>query len=399
VTRRRFSRRGALKAFLIGVAAAFLLPYAWGPIYHFPEPIAFAGAHIFNPYASASGNWQRANFHAHGRAWFGLTNGQQSDRDVVERYQRLGYNVPGVSDYQRIAAHHGIATIPGYEHGYNIVKQHQVAIGAHAVEWFDFPLWQSLSHEQYVIDRVRAKADFVALAHPVTRDAYTVDDLRMLTGYDAIEIVNGPFAVPEVWDAALSAGHPVWAVANDDTHDLDDPRRTAAGWNMINAASTAPADIVDALRGGRSYAVQRTGALDAANLTVVDRVHVENATLSISVAGAPSTITFIGQNGTVRKIVKNATHAAYTLSDHDTYVRTVIDAPQTVLYLNPVIRYDGEQPPVGQRATVDVASTWTYRSAIALGSVLALWARIRRRRPVLRPATQPILAGAKRNIA
>ena len=75
------------------------------------------------------------------------------------------------------------------------------AIGAHSVEWFDFLLWQSLSHEQYIIDRVKAKTDLVALAHPATRDAYTPDDLQQLTGYDLIEVVNGPFAGEDVWDA------------------------------------------------------------------------------------------------------------------------------------------------------------------------------------------------------
>ncbi len=374
--------RRAVKGILGAIAAAFLLPYAWGPIYRFPDAVAFSGAHIWNPYAGTTGTWQRANFHAHGRVWLGLTNGSQSDSAIVNRYQSLGYSVPGVSDYMRIAAHHGIATVPAYEHGYNIVKQHQLAIGARKVEWFDFPFWQARSHEQYVIDRIARTAEFVALAHPVTRDAYTVDDLRELTGYNAIEIVNGPFAVPEVWDAALSAGRAVWAIANDDTHDLEDPKRTAAGWNMIAAESAAAADVVHALKAGRTYAVQRMGALDAANLTVVKRVELDDDTLSVSLTGAASRITFIGQNGTVRKTVHNVTTAEYTLTDHDTYVRTVVDAPQTVLYLNPVFRYDGAQLPT-PRATVDVASTWMFRGTVGLGCLLVVWARVRRRRPVL----------------
>ena len=70
---------------------------------------------------------------------------------------------------------------------------------------------------------------------------------EVIVGYDLIEVVNGPFAAEDVWDAALSAGHPVWAVANDDTHDLTDSHRTAAGWNMIDAATSSTADVVDAL--------------------------------------------------------------------------------------------------------------------------------------------------------
>ena len=306
-----------LPRLLKGVGLGFVLvvvgPYVWGPIYRFPEPTRFGGSQFWNPYARLTGTWQRTNLHAHGRAWVGLTNGQQSDQEVVQRYRDLGYNVPGVSDYQRIAAQHGIATMPIYEHGYNINKRHQLAIGAHSVQWFDFPLWQSLSHEQYVIDKVKAKADLVALAHPATRDAYTTDDLRQLTTYDLIEVVNGPFAVEDAWDAALSTGHAVWAVANDDTHDLTDSRRTAAAWNMIDSSTTSTSDVVNALRTGRSYAVLRTGTLESANLTMLNGVDVSENTLTVSIAGAESTFSFVGQDGTIRKTVKNAVSASYTI--------------------------------------------------------------------------------------
>ena len=69
----------------VGLAVLMLLPYAWAPVYRFPEPVAFAGPEFWNPYASTSGHWQRANLHAHGRAWLGLTSGEQSDADVANR--------------------------------------------------------------------------------------------------------------------------------------------------------------------------------------------------------------------------------------------------------------------------------------------------------------------------
>lgn len=372
-------------------------PYVWGPIYRFPEPTRFSGQQLWNPYQHLSGGWQRANLHAHGRAWIGMTNGQQSDAEVVQRYRDLGYDVPGVSDYQRIAAQHGIATMPLYEHGYNIGKRHQLAIGAHSVQWFDFLLWQSLSHQQYIIDRVKAKADLVALAHPATRDAYTTEDLQQLTTYDLIEVVNGPFAVEDVWDAALSAGHAVWAVANDDTHDLADSRRTAAGWNMIDAVTTSTADVVTALKAGRSYAVLRTGTVESANLTRLDRVDVAADTLTVSVTGAESSFTFVGQNGAVKKAVKNTTQASYQLAANDTYVRTVITSPQAVLFINPVVRYNGDHL-LTPAATVDVASTWALRGGCVLTLVLASVAYARRRR-AQHPIRQTVLADPKRHIA
>ncbi len=116
------------------------LPYACSPVYRFPEPAPFAGTQFYNPYAGLRGAWKRVNLHAHGTAWGGLTNGQQASEDVVRTYRALGYDLAGVSNYHAIAAHDGVDTLPLYEHGYNISKRHQLAIGARRVEWLDFPL-------------------------------------------------------------------------------------------------------------------------------------------------------------------------------------------------------------------------------------------------------------------
>jgi hypothetical protein len=395
------TRNSLLRRLLTSVLAAAVvlpvLPYAWAPVYRFDDPKPFTGSRLFNPYAKLIGRWQRANLHAHGRAWSGLTNGRQADDEVATRYRQLGYDVPGVSDYQRIAALNGVATLPLYEHGFNIGKHHQLAIGARTVTWFDFPLWQSTSQQQYVIDRVARTADLVALAHPDSRFAYSLENLQQLTGYQLIEVANGPFASEESWDAVLSSGHPVWGLGNDDTHDLDDPRRTAGAWNMIDAASPTTADIVAALRAGRSYAVLRTGAVDSANVTVLAGVDVRDDTVTVTCTGAASTISFIGQNGAVRHTVKDANTAAYTLSGGDTYVRTVIESPQTVLYLNPVIRYDGSALPA-PAASIDIAGTWVIRISFVLGCAALAAISTRRRRP--RPArAAAVLADAKEKSA
>ena len=368
---------------LLALGAA--LPYAWGPIYHFPQPSVFAGAHFFNPYAELRGTWQRANLHAHGRAWSGITNGQQTDQEVVARYQDLGYSVPGISDYEKIAADHGVQTIPIYEHGYNIGKHHQLAIGAHRVEWFDFLLLQSTSHEQYVIDRVSRGADLVAIAHPSLRDAYSRDDMSKLTGYQLMEVVNGPDEQDGLWDAALSSGHIVWALANDDTHDVTDPRRTGVAWNMIDAPTSSTGDIVDALRAGRTYAVARNAHTTSSSDTTVRRIEMNDRHLVVTCAGDPATFEFIGQNGNIHGTVKNALTAGYTFNDGDTYIRTVIRSGKTTMYLNPVVRYDGAHIP-RPASTVAAGATWLLRGSCALGGVLAFVALSRRR-----PAPAPIV--------
>jgi hypothetical protein len=352
--------------------------YASIPIYRFPAPASFSGSRFYNPYEHLTGTWQRANLHAHGRAWSGLTSGRHSNEEVVRRYRELGYAVAGVSNYHHIAAQDGVPTLPLYEHGYNIGKHHQLAIGAHRVEWLDLPLWQSRSHLQFLIDRVAATADLVAIVHPVSRNAYTAADLRALTGYQLIEIVNGKFPHDEAWDAALSAGHAVWALANDDNHDLSEADRLAVAWNMIDAPTTSTTDIVEALRAGRTYAILRTGDRSTNADVALASVAVTDGALVVTTSGDPSTIAFVGQNGEVRKTVAEATTAAYTFNPADTYIRTVVRTPQSTLYLNPVVRYDGVALPT-PAATVDRFQTWLLRIA-ALGVLIAVLVISRRRR-------------------
>ncbi len=352
------------------------IPPLLAPVYRFPAPHPFAGAALWNPYAHSSGTWQKANLHAHGVAWGGVTNGKQNDEDVVAAYKAHGYSVAGVSNYASIAAFHGVDTIPLYEHGYNVPKGHQLAIGARSVVWLDFPLWQTLDQKQYIIDRVGAAAELVSINHPNT--AYTDDDMRNLTGYQLMEIVNGPFPVEDLWDTALSSGRVVWALGNDDAHDVTNLRRTFIAWNMIDARTPSAADVIAALRAGRTYAVSLVGnAPDAA----LRSVEVTGATLTVASTGVPATYLFVGQGGIVRGTADQVMQATYTFAATDTYIRTVIRTPNVVMYVNPIMRYDGVRLP-SLTATVDETSTWLRRAAVLAlsgGAVFLLWRRRTRR--------------------
>ena len=68
-----------LKRALAALIVCLVLPYALSPIYRFPVPQRFGGSRLWNPYSGGHGTWLRANFHAHGSAWGGLTNGAQPD--------------------------------------------------------------------------------------------------------------------------------------------------------------------------------------------------------------------------------------------------------------------------------------------------------------------------------
>ena len=359
---------------VVAILLLFLIaiPSLLAPVYRFPTPQPFTGASLWNPYAHLLGPWQKVNLHAHGKAWGGVTNGKQTDEEVVRAYKQRGYAVAGVSNYASIAAFRGVDTIPLYEHGYNIPKIHQLAIGARRVVWLDFPFWQTLDQKQFIIDRVGAAADLVSINHPNT--GYTDEDMRNLTGYQLIEIVNGPFPVEDVWDAALSAGHVVWALGNDDAHDVTNLKRTFIAWNMINAPGASAAEIIGALRQGRSYAVSLVGNnADAA----LDSLDVKDATMTVRSSGVPATYLFVGQDGAVRGTANQVTEASYTFAATDTYIRTVIRTPNMVMYVNPVLRYDGAALP-SPVSTVDETSTWLHRGVIliiAAAVLFFLWRR------------------------
>jgi hypothetical protein len=362
---------------VVAILLFFLIaiPSMLAPVYRFPAPQPFAGPSLWNPYAHPSGTWQKANLHAHGKAWGGVTNGRQTDDEVVQAYRQHGYTVTGVSNYASIAAFKGVDTIPLYEHGYNIPKIHQLAIGARSVVWLDFPFWQTVDQKQFIIDRVGAAAELVSINHPNT--GYVDEDMRNLTGYQLMEVVNGPFPVEDLWDSALSSGHVVWAVANDDAHDVTNLRRTFIAWNMIDAPSPSARDIISALRQGRSYAVSLVGNNADAALA---RVEVHESSMTIASTGVPATYLFVGQDGVVRGTANQVMEATYTFAATDSYIRTVIRTPNMVMYVNPVLRYNGVALPA-PAAGVDSTSTWLHRLVILLVSavvVVFLWGRRRR---------------------
>ena len=373
---------------VVGVLAA--APYLATPVYEFASPQPFTGSAFFNPYAHLTGAWRTANFHAHGRAWGGLTNAQQTDSVVLARYAAMGYDVANVSDYETIDRRRaGDSTfIPSYEHGYNVLKAHMLGVDARSVEWFDFPLTQSRGQKQYLIDRIKSSASLVVLAHPSLRGAHSADDMRYLTHYDLLEVLNHFQTSDHLWDVALSAGHPVWAVGDDDTHDVTDAGQTGVRWTMVDAPSTRREAIVAALKAGRTIAVAGEGGRSDARVT---SVAMRGDTLTVVCDTIVRAFQFIGQDGRELQRSPAGRSASYVVQPSDTYVRTVITSRRTTMFLNPVFRYDGVAV-VAPLAVLDVERTWGLRASLAMSvllvaSMLVLWPR--RDRPAVEPDVEP----------
>lgn len=355
------SRRAAGN--VLRVAAALILPFLSWQLFTrawtFPEPLPFRGPSLYNPYsgvAFAPGRFTMANFHAHTRAWGGLTDGRKvSSEELRKGYARLGYGVAAVSDYMRIrpAGEGPGAWIPAYEHGYGLTKSHQLCLGATRVDWLDFPIFQTIHHKQTVLDRLRRSSRAVALVHPQHWSSYSLEDFRFLTGYRLLEVASvHPRDATPFWDAALSAGHPVFAVADDDSRGLGDDAGVSA--TFVDAPATDGEAIVAALLAGKAYGAkashQKGESLEArgARLRELPRLSafsVDGETVRVSLSSPAAAIRFIGQGGRELEKVVDATEAAYRLVPGDTYVRTEIDlAGEARLYLNPVFRTSGTEP-------------------------------------------------------
>ncbi|MGH2901521.1 MAG: hypothetical protein ACRDMZ_22790, partial [Solirubrobacteraceae bacterium] len=221
----------------IALALAVYLELAWPPFYDFPSPREFSGEQWYQPYAGYRGGGLIANFHAHSDAWGGLTFGEVSRDALFDVYASRGYDVIGISDYMSIAPAHANDPLylSAYEHGYTVGRRHQTVIGAGQVNWFDYPLGGSTRQKQSVIDALRPGAPFLVLNHPTKADSYSVEDFAELSGYDAIEVATKYGVWDDFWDAALSAGRPIWGMAADDGHaQLSGPSHVGIGHVVIH---------------------------------------------------------------------------------------------------------------------------------------------------------------------
>ncbi len=358
-------------AFLLIVA----VQYITCPVYRFPDPQPFKGGHLFNPYEGIdSSSWRKSNFQAQSYAWLGVTSGRYNTNEIIDSiYQSLFYDVITISDYQKINKY-GMeknAYIPVYEHGYGVFKNHQVLIGAKEVLWKDYPFYQTIHNKQHILNLLQDKGELIYIAHPKLRGGYKPSDMKYLTGYNGIEVLNYMRVSIAHWDSALSAGKPVTIMGNDDVHDIFNPDEVGFRCTYIYSQSLHGDSVVDALRKGRSYGAdiyRPTGESfevkreKAKQIPVLSSFNLDGDTISVSITKKPAYFRFIGQDGIELARVEDSISASYIVKPSDTYVRTeAIYTSGLILYLNPVFRYEGRNPWKMEAAQVDVYRTWMLR--------------------------------------
>ena len=354
--------------------------------YSYPQPGAFTGKNLYNPYTDIdTAKWKRANFHLHTRLLFGLTDGAGNSVQIADSfYKFFGYDVSSISDYMRInnyKSNNGIF-IASYEHGYQYYKTHQLVINTNKILWTDYFFRQTLNNKQYIINRLkRDSSTLVAIVHPKTRDGYLLSDFKHLGNYDYLEIADSKHAFSMYYDTILSSGHPVFIIANDDSHDLSGFTDGAHSFNVINADPDSRS-IICALRTGKSYGVvlnlkpyktnyEKRVAME--RLPVLTGFEIHHDTLIVKMNQKADSIKFIGQNGILKTVFLNSRIGRYLFSLDDTYIRTeIVCNDGSVYFLNPVFRNNGSYLPVNL-PEVNVIATYAYRISFAIISLLVFF--------------------------
>lgn len=328
------------------------------PSYSFDEPKPFQGNYLHNPYKDMNpDNWIQANFHAHTRQFGGLTNGRLNTNEMLDSvYSALGFDHVGISDYNKINRYDSAnpSFIPAYEHGYGIFKIHQLCIGAEKVRKLDYFAFQNLSMKQHTLNRLEKQTRLAIPAHPsFVKKGYLVEDMKYLSNYKLMEVLNGFRISTAHWDTALSNGHLVYLIGNDDSHDVTDITDVATRFTMINSPENEAEQLLQALENGNAVGVDFPVKYDETleekiyrlkkNLPYITQVELKKDTLLISASKPFDKIKFIGQDGRELDSQKNKVSAFYIIQPEDNYVRTEVTFNDgTKLYLNPITRHENE---------------------------------------------------------
>lgn len=356
--------------------------YLFCPQYDFPEPHPFSGSLIYNPYEGQdSFRWKKCNFHTHTTSWFGLTNGKASAADAWRIYDSLGYAIHCISNYHNIDHYNNAQPnyIEAYEHGYGILKNHQNVLGTTNVVWGDYLLPQTLANKQHIISLLHTSDSMViVINHPENRYAYNADDMKFLSGYNCMELF--PSCSMAEWDAALSAGNPVFTISDDDAHDVTDAKQVGRNCTFVEVAEVTKKNILHSLVTGRCYSMvinyepgesfEKKMAKVKSGWPMVEHVNVKNNTLHVSFNQVAAAIKFTGQDGITLSVQRDCSSASWKIRPTDTYVRTRIFFKDGYeINLNPVFRYDGHLP-ISEIPPVNKTKTILFR--IAGGMIIAL---------------------------
>ncbi|MBO5832725.1 MAG: hypothetical protein J6Q95_05475 [Alistipes sp.] len=378
-----------LKWILCGIASIFvvailaILITSFSPIYDFSEPQPFSGTDIYNPYKSVDGNtpWLRANFHTHTKVEGILNECDYWPAEVIAEFKKYGYDIVTFSNHNEITTicREEECGVRAYEHGYNILKSHNLIFGAEDELSYDMMLPIFTSQRQFMLDLLSRDADIVQMNHPLRTIATSDRDMRLLSGYHLVELDSGRSTENSYWDEALTAGHYVLGTANDDMHYPDRSGRIAVRCNFLSMSAMDYESLTTALRTGSFYAmrVPDYGKGDwsekiarNANLPRVSDIGLRDTEIYITLSEVADSIKFTGTKHRTLHLATESSEAAMTLPDNEPYARITAYFPSgEVIYTNPFARYDASKaamPGGNAEHSVNIMLTLLFNLTITL---------------------------------
>ena len=233
--------------------------------------------------------WYKGNLHTHTTH----SDGDSSPDAVARWYKEHGYHFLILSDHNYFTEPKGLNQVFGARERFLLVGGEEVTahyekkpvhVNAYGISQLVSPQFGPSVREtiQRNVDAVRAAGGIPSLNHPNFGWAVSPEDVAAVRNLRLIEVYNGHPRVhneggggkpsaERIWDAALTAGREIFAVAVDDAHHFkrfgpgySNPGR---GWVMVKARELSVRSVLQALRTGEFYAstgvelaeVERTG--------------------------------------------------------------------------------------------------------------------------------------------
>lgn len=346
--------------FVIAILFIICIPYYYSCIYSFTESKSFSGDQFYNPYSNLDDEWLKANFHAHSKLAGGLAHGDNSPNEMLAEYDSIGYDLPCISNYNSIYNSERDLYVSDFEHGFNFGFVHQLVLNRNSSSWFDYPLFQSKHHKQFILNSLKEKDCIVALAHPNFQFGYNEDDVSMLLNYELMEVISRTASSVGRWDEALSSGHAVWAIGNDDSHEVD-INSIGVCWTSINVNEKSAKSILKNLKRGRSIATRGWRGQDMQQLKFVN---VEDGIMTVGFNKKADSIILKSDAGKTVAFATNDSIISYEIKPENSYVRTEVYETEpwnnyTRMYLNPILRSKTSEF-ISHTNKAEVSYFWTF---------------------------------------
>ncbi|MGW7173015.1 CehA/McbA family metallohydrolase [Streptomyces xanthophaeus] len=249
--------------------------------------------------------WYRGDLHLHSVH----SDGQRTVDEIVAAARQEGLHFIATSDHNTSAT--GVTWNKNVPTDLLVINAeevttrhgHWLAVGLPQGEWVD---WRYGPADQGVFEshtrRVHGLGGLTIAAHPLTPAPGSFWEFG-LDRVDALEVWNGPWTLDDAaniaaWHVLLCLGKRIAAVGNSDAHSPADA--VGRPHNVVRAESLSTPAVLDALRTGRSYAVEsaavtvdftaRAGAAVAGPGEELPLSFFDTVDVTLDVTGAPDSV-------------------------------------------------------------------------------------------------------------